>query len=94
MIFVSHCLDKPGSLSTRQANLSAHREHLGSAAVKILVAGPLVADDGETPIGSLFIVEAKNRAEIEAFHAGDPLRTAGVWGEVRIDQFLKRVDVR
>jgi uncharacterized protein YciI len=43
--------------------------------VHVLTAGPLVADDSETPIGSLFIVEAKDRATVEAFCRVD--RTSG-----------------
>ncbi|TQI65338.1 hypothetical protein FHT98_5224 [Bosea sp. AK1] len=94
MLYVTHCLDKSDTSSIRQANHAAHREHLGSAPVNIVVAGPLVADDGETPIGSLFIVEAESQSELEAFHKADPLWTEGVWGEMRIHAFLKRVDRR
>lgn len=94
MLYVTHCLDKSDTSSIRQANHSAHRDHLGSALVKIVVAGPLVAEDGETPIGSLFIVEADSRGEVEAFHNADPLWTEGVWGEMRIQAFLKRIDRR
>jgi uncharacterized protein YciI len=94
MIYAIHCLDEPDAQSLRQANHPAHRDYLGRAPIKILVAGPLVGDDGETPLGSLFLVEAANRAEVEAFHNNDPLKAAGVWGEVRINSFLKRVDMR
>ena len=38
-----------------------------------------MADDNETPIGSLFIVEAKDRAAIKAFVDSDPYHVNGVW---------------
>ena len=62
MLFVIHATDKNEGMPTRAKFYRAHRTHLDHATaegVHILVAGPLVADDGETPIGSLFIVEAQ-----------------------------------
>jgi uncharacterized protein YciI len=57
-------------------------------------SGPLLADDGTTMIGSLFIVDADDRDAVERFHATDPFFRAGVWGHVEIHPFLKRVDNR
>ena len=94
MHYVIHCLDKADALATRLANHPAHRDYLSRAPVRILVSGPLVAEDGETGIGSFFLVEADTRAEVEAFHDGDPFKAAGVWGHVHIDAFLKRTDNR
>jgi uncharacterized protein len=62
--------------------------------VRILISGPLTADDGETMIGSLFLVEAPNRAAVDAFHAGDPFKAAGIWHQVNIHPFIKRQDNR
>src|SRR5713101_6113869 len=68
MLFVIHATDKKDGMPTRAKFYRAHRTHLDHAMVEgvhVLTAGPLVADDGETPIGSLFIVEA-TRAVIRA----------------------------
>jgi hypothetical protein len=43
----------------------------------------LLAEDGTTPIGSLLVVEAADRAAIEAFCAADPYALAGLFAEVR-----------
>ena len=45
---------------------------------------------GETPIGSLFIVEAKDRATVKAFCRVDPYRVDGVWETVEIHAFVSR----
>src|SRR5262245_65054311 len=81
MLFVIHAIDVKDGMPTRAKFYRAHRTHLDHATaegVHVLTAGPLVADDGETPIGSLFIVEAKDRATVEAFCRVDPYRVDGV----------------
>ena len=89
--WIVRCLDKPGMLPVRQQHLEEHRAYLGGNPIKIAVSGPLVADDGETMIGSFFVVEAETREEVEAFQAGDPLFKAGVWQSREIHRFFKRV---
>lgn len=58
------------------------------------MSGPLVDDDGETVVGSLYVVEAANRAEVEAFQKDDPLVAADLWESVEVCVFLKRIDNR
>jgi uncharacterized protein len=95
MHFAIHCLDKPGALTTRLANYDDHKAYLASESpVQIVVSGPLLADDGETMIGSLFVVEADDRESVERFHENDPFFLAGVWEPADIHAFLKRVDNR
>jgi uncharacterized protein YciI len=95
MHFAIHCLDKPDALATRLANYDSHKAYLAATApVAIVVSGPLLADDGETMIGSLFVVEADDRDAVEHFHRNDPFFLTGVWDRVDIHPFLKRVDNR
>ncbi len=92
--FIVHCLDAPDALPRRLEHYEAHKAYLGAAPVRIVVSGPLMSDDGETMIGSLFLIEADTKAAVEAFNAGDPFRRNGIWSEIRIHRFLKRVDLR
>jgi uncharacterized protein YciI len=95
MHFAIHCLDKAGALDTRLANYDAHRAYLAAATtVAIVISGPLLAEDGETMIGSLVVVEAADRDAVERFHRNDPFFAAGVWDRAEIHPFLKRVDNR
>lgn len=94
MHFVIHALDKPDALPVRLANYEAHKAYLAQATVRTVISGPLVAEDGETMIGSCFVVEADSKAEVQAFHDNDPFKAAGVWEHVHINPFLKRVDNR
>jgi uncharacterized protein YciI len=94
MHFVVHCLDHADAIETRLANYEAHKAYLASAPVNILISGPLLADDGGTMIGSMFLVEADDKAAVEDFNRNDPFSRAGVWERVQIHPFFKRVDNR
>ncbi len=95
MHFAIYCLDKPDGLATRVALYDDHRAYLASTApVSIVISGPLLAEDGETMIGSLFVVEADDRDAVEHFHRNDPFFLNGVWDTAQIRPFLKRVDNR
>lgn len=93
MFFVLHAFDKPGALPTRLAHYEAHKAFLADTrahAVSMIVSGPLVAEDGTTAIGSLMILEASDRATVEAFHRADPFYAADIWEKVDITGFIKR----
>ena len=73
MLFVIHARDKAGGLPTRLANYDAHKAFLSDTSphgVRIVMSGPLVADDGTSMIGSLFLVEAADRATVEKIQSG------------------------
>lgn len=93
MLFVIHALDKPGMLPTRLASYDAHKSFLsdtGTYGVRIVMSGPLVADDGTTMIGSLFLLEAPDRDHAERFNQADPFYAAGIWEKVHITAFIRR----
>ena len=46
---------------------------------------------GERINGSFFLVEAESRAEVESFNRPDPFVDLGLWSEVHIRRFYKRV---
>jgi uncharacterized protein YciI len=82
-LFVLICFDKPNSLALRMANREDHlayaREHLAM----IRVAGPLLDDAGDMA-GSMFLIEAEDRATVQAFNAADPYTGAGLFERVEI----------
>jgi uncharacterized protein YciI len=92
MLSSIHALDRSGALPTRLANYNAHKAFLSDTSrfgVKIVMSGPLVAD-GQTMIGSLFLVEAPSRTEVEAFNRADPFAAAAIWDRVSISGFVRR----
>jgi hypothetical protein len=59
-----------------------------------MISGPLLAADEATMIGSLFVVEADSIEAVRRFNAEDPFARAGLWKQVDIHPFNKRVDNR
>jgi uncharacterized protein YciI len=92
-LFAIHALDNPDALALRLEHYAAHRSYVETAengGVHVVLSGPLQSDDGDSMIGSLFIVEAETRAAVAAFTQSDPFQTFGVWGPVTISRFHKR----
>jgi uncharacterized protein YciI len=93
MLFVIHALDRTGAGADRLAHYDAHKAFLADTAphgVRIVMSGPLTADDGGTMIGSLFLLEAPDRATVERFNRADPFHAAGIWERVTITGFIRR----
>ena len=93
MLFVVHATDKEGIMPTRAKFYRAHRIHLDEADkydVDVVTAGTLVADDGETPCGSIFVIDANDRAAVDAFTRSDPYHVNKVWERVQIHRYNKK----
>ena len=94
MLFVIYCIDSPGMESTRAATMQAHRDYMATGPIRIMMSGPLTSDDGTTTIGSLFLVDAPDRAAVERFQHNDPLYRSGIWATCAVSAFAKRIDNR
>lgn len=86
MPFALICTDKPGALQTRLDNRTAHLAYIDGTGV-VLQAGPFLAND--TMSGSLVILDVADRAAAEAWAAGDPYAKAGLFSDVRIEEWKK-----
>jgi len=81
--FVLTCLDHPNDLPRRMGAREAHLAYVAANREMVKLAGPLLTDGGEMA-GSMFIIEAESKAEVEAFNAQDPYTLAGVFETVTI----------
>jgi uncharacterized protein YciI len=93
MQFAIHVLDNPGTQALRAQCYDRHTAHLADLerwGVTIIFAARLVADDGDTAIGNLLLIEAPDQAAAEAFNAADPFTTEAVWGKAIITPFVQR----
>lgn len=89
MQFVLYCIDKAGHGHVRTENRPAHVDYLKTNIQRIVLAGPMLSDDGNAMLGSVLVIEAADRAEAEAFAAGDPYAKAGLFESVTIKAFKK-----
>ena len=90
MLFVIFGIDRPGT-TLRADLIDAHRAYLAEAPIKILSSGPLTEDGSDTMIGSLLIVEAQDRTEVEAFMADEPMAQAGLYETLEVRRWYQRV---
>ena len=93
MLFVVHALDKKAMMPVRAKHYRDHRIHLDKSAahgVNVVTAGTLLADDGETPAGSIIVIDAADRAAVDAFTKSDPYHLNGVWERVEVHRYNKK----
>jgi uncharacterized protein YciI len=88
-VIVGH--DGPDALVKRPEVRPRHLEHLApfSRAGRVVVAGPLFADDGKTPRGSLIVLEAASLEEARATAARDPYVVEGVFARHDVHPFTQ-----
>jgi uncharacterized protein YciI len=87
MLFLMICEDQPDSLDLRMATRSAHLAFIGTLRDQVRLAGPILTDDGERMIGSVFLIEAADLDDVRALNARDPYTRAGLFASVVIRPF-------
>ena len=88
MLYVFHLLDREGAGELRQRMRPEHKAYLAAVADRIACAGPLLAEDGQTMIGSLLVIDFEDRAAAERWQAAEPFTRAGVYGQVSVLPYL------
>jgi uncharacterized protein YciI len=91
MLYVLFCEDKPDAEDLRLANRENHLAWVGTRSDQIRLAGPMLSDDGEHMLGSMFILEADSIDAVRTFNADDPYTLAGLWGNVVVHPFRQVV---
>ena len=84
--FAVYALDKPGRLAAREAARERHRAYLRAPnphGVEALLGGPLCDERGAMN-GTLLVLRAPSRADVERFVAADPYIAADVFERVEI----------
>ncbi|MFF7376266.1 YciI family protein [Streptomyces massasporeus] len=82
MEFFCHHRDRPGSLPLREELGEAHWAYMDRYEAELIARGPTFADDGETPSGSVHIVDLPDPAAARAFAFEEPNYQAGVYRDV------------
>ena len=89
MLYAIRCLDKPNHHQVRLDNRPAHVAYLKANEARIVLAGPLLSDDGQAMIGSLLVLDFDNRRAADRFLADDPYGKAGLFESVSVTPFRK-----
>lgn len=81
--------DKPGVADLRQKLLDSHFAFLDSQKDKVLVAGSVREIPSDRPLGGLWIIEAKDEAEVRDIFKDDPFWVNDLRASVRINRWVK-----
>ena len=87
MLFAMSATDRVDAGSLRADTRPEHLEHLKRMGAKVAFAGPYLAADGKTPVGSLVIFEATDQAAAEAIAQADPFCKAGLFSSISVTPF-------
>jgi uncharacterized protein YciI len=81
-----------GALERRQKTRPTHLDSIRPLvdAGSVLVGGAILSEAGEM-IGSMLLVDFPDRAGVDAWLAGDPYVTDGVWRDVEVHPFRTAV---
>ncbi|MFF5426381.1 MULTISPECIES: YciI family protein [unclassified Streptomyces] len=82
MEFFCYHRDRPGSLALREELVEEHWSYMDRYAKELIARGPTFADDGETPTGSVHIIDLPNPAAARAFAFEEPNYQAGAYRDV------------
>ena len=87
MLYAITLLDKPDGAALRAQVRPQHKGYLAEVAERIAFAGPLVADDGTTMIGSLLVIDFDSRDSANAWLRDEPFNHAGLYAATQVHAF-------
>ncbi|WP_053164382.1 YciI family protein [Streptomyces noursei] len=82
MEFLCYHRDRIGSLPLREELLTVHWAYMDRYADEMIARGPTFAADGDTPSGSLHVLDLPDPAAARAFAFDEPNYQAGVYRDV------------
>lgn len=84
--YAIYCTDKPDTEQRRLDTRIAHFAHIEKTLDNLLIAGPMMDENGST-VGSLLIVKADNERDARKQLEADPYFDADIWADIRITKF-------
>ncbi|MBO2460504.1 YciI family protein [Actinomadura violacea] len=84
MEFFCYHRDRRDSLELRYELLEEHWSYMDGYAAEMIARGPTLAEDGETPTGSVHIVDLPDSSAARAFAFDEPGYQAGAYRDVML----------
>ena len=88
-LYIVQFEDKPNMGELRDKLLKSHFEFLDKVKDRVLVPGSMREVPSDKPLGGLWIIEAKDEAEVRDIFKDDPFWTGGLRAQVRINRWQK-----
>jgi len=80
--FFCYHRDRPGSVMLREELVEEHWSYMDRYEAEMIARGPTLADDGDTPTGSVHILGLPDPAAARTFAFDEPNYQAGVYRDV------------
>jgi uncharacterized protein len=88
-LFVLRNMYKADAGDGRAATRPAHLDYVQTLGDRLILAGPLLAHDGDTVIGSMLVIDQPDYVSAEKFAQHDPYAKAGLFQSMEISGFRK-----
>ena len=82
-----HGLDQPDTGALHHKFRAAHEAYLARHASLVMARGPLVADDGEQPIGSVLLLDVPAMDTARVFMEQEPFYSNGVYKDINFHRW-------
>jgi hypothetical protein len=89
--FFCYHRDRPGSVTLRDELLEEHQSYMDRYDKEMIARGPTLAGDGDTPTGSVHILDLPDPAAARAFAFDEPCYQAGVYQDVLLRRWHNMV---
>ena len=77
-----HALDRPGAGALRQELATANLAYLQEHSDAVMARGPLLSDDGETQLGSVFLFDVRDMNAAHQLKSNMPFDQGGLYQDV------------
>jgi hypothetical protein len=91
MEFFCYHRDRDGSVTLRGELLKQHWAYMDRFQASMIARGPTMDDDGDTPSGSVHVVDLPDPAAARAFAFDEPNYQAGVYRDVLLRRWRNRL---
>jgi len=89
MLYIIYQVDKPDAKALRERTREAHLAYLDRHKDILVLGGALLADENDTRLGSVLIVNVPSRAAADAFSENEPFRKAGLFESVSVTRMRR-----
>lgn len=94
MLFFVYRIDRPGITELRMRTRPAHLDWTATLGSRVVYAGPTLSDDGQTMIGSLWILEAADLGDAARTMDADPYQQVDLFQSREIRPFMQVIPAR
>ncbi len=89
MLYIIYQVDKPDAQALRAKTRDEHLAYLDRHKDILVLGGALLADENDSRLGSVLIVNVPSRAAADAFSESEPFRKAGLFQSVSVTRMRR-----